>query len=64
MKGTDVPAEITGEGKDDYELYTWKKLSPATNADDKAIVESYFLFGDDVLHHGKKLEHLDGLKYL
>jgi elongation factor 1-gamma len=65
LKGKEVPAEVAVEGNDDYVLYDFKKLDPVTNAEDKAIVESYLSFGDDVLHDGKnKLEHADGLKFL
>jgi len=65
LKGKEVPPEIQKEGNDDYVLYDWRKLDPVNSAEDKAIVESYFSFGDDVLHDGKsKLEHADGLKFL
>jgi len=63
VKGTTVPAEITGEGKDDYDLYTWTKLDPS-KPEDKQVIESFFSFGDDVFFKGQKREHVDGLKFL
>jgi len=63
-KGADVPPEIAVQGKDDYELYNWVKLDPVGKPDDKAIIESFFSFGDDVLWKGQKREHIDGLKFL
>jgi elongation factor 1-gamma len=63
-KGTEVPAEIAVEGKDDYELYVWTKLDPVNKPADKEIIESFFSFGDDVTFKGAKRDHIDGLKFL
>jgi elongation factor 1-gamma len=44
FRGQDVPAEMTS--CDDYELYSWKKADPSSEADRKKITEYFNWEGD------------------